>query len=278
MPTIGTLDAQDALAGLRKWRLERDDSHTLFPHRVYKDEEGTIYHSVTHILKETAPDWQKDALERWLTRPSSGLERDIACQRGHLAHSHAEYLLKTAAKLARNSANRKGIWRTGKDGLERCPSKVTSWALEKAAQSSPRVGWSAAGYARCLRGWILERVSAIHAIEFSIHAECFAGTCDALLDVDGVGPIVVDWKTSANARSEDLLQSYIDQIGAYSLGLTRLTGIKAMGGAVVVARRSGAPQIRELSELEVRGAEVRFLERVECYKAMLKLGHEKRAL
>ena len=104
MPTIGTLDAQDALAGLRKWKLERDDSHTLFPHRVYKDEEGSIYHSVTHILKETAPDWQKDALERWLTRPSSGLERDIACQRGHLAHSHAEYLLKTAAKLARNSA------------------------------------------------------------------------------------------------------------------------------------------------------------------------------
>ena len=89
-----------------------------------------------------------------------------------------------------------------------------------------------------------------------------------------MGPIVVDWKTSANARSEDLLQSYIDQIGAYSLGLTRLTGIKARGGAVVVARRSGAPQIRELSELEVRGAEVRFLERVDCYKAMLSLNHE----
>tara|TARA_R100000152_G_scaffold20709_1_gene15468 strand:- start:5330 stop:6157 length:828 start_codon:yes stop_codon:yes gene_type:complete len=272
MPTNGTFNTQNALAGLRKWKLERDDSQTIFPHRIYKDEVGNIYHSVTHILKETAPEWQKDALERWLTRPSSGLERDIACQRGHLTHSHAEYLLKTAAKLARNSANRKGIWRTGNDGLERCPSKVTAWALEKAAQSAPRVSWSASGYARGIRSWILERVSAIHAIEFSIYADGFAGTADALLDVNGVGPFIVDWKTSANARSEELLQSYIDQIGAYSVGLTRLTGIKVKGGAVVVARRSGAPQVRELTELEVRGAEVRFLERLDCYMAQTSLG------
>ena len=33
------LDPQNALAGLAKWNLERDDSHTVFPHLVYRNEE-----------------------------------------------------------------------------------------------------------------------------------------------------------------------------------------------------------------------------------------------
>ncbi len=155
------LDTQDALAGLRRWSLVRDDSG---PHRVYRDENGHSYASVTHILKETSPQWQKDALDRWLERPSAPAERDIACQRGTLAHDHAEYVLKTAAKLARNSANKRGSWRTGDDGLERAPKGITTWAIEKAIQGAPRVPWSASGYARGLRTWIGEKVTAIHAI------------------------------------------------------------------------------------------------------------------
>ena len=175
-------DTQNALAGLRRWTLVRDDSG---PHRVYRDERGNTYASVTHILKETSPQWQKDALDRWLERPSAPAERDIACQRGTLAHDHAEYVLKTAAKLARNSANKRGSWRTGDDGLERAPKGITSWAIEKAIQGAPRVSWSASGYARGLRSWIGENVTAIHAIEFSIHdPRGWAGTADALLDVD----------------------------------------------------------------------------------------------
>ena len=48
-------------------------------------------------------------------------ERYMACERGRLAHAHAEYLLKTGAKLARHNANKRGIWRTGQDELDRCP-------------------------------------------------------------------------------------------------------------------------------------------------------------
>ena len=77
--------------------------------------------------------------------------------------------------------------------------------------------------------------------------------------------MVIDWKTSQRERSEEMLTNYIDQLGAYSLGLKSLTGIKAAGAYVVVARRTGAPQLRELSELELRGAESRFLERCEVY-------------
>jgi len=68
-------------------------------------------------------------------------------------------------------------------------------------------------------------------------------------------------------RNEDMLTNYIDQLGAYSLGLKELTGIQATGALVVVARRTGAPQLRELTQLELFGAEARFQQRVERYFA-----------
>ena len=54
---------QDALAGLRKWRLERDDESDPGG-RVYRDQAGTVYHSVTRILSATAPPHQQAALQR----------------------------------------------------------------------------------------------------------------------------------------------------------------------------------------------------------------------
>ena len=268
-PLMGTLDKQNALASLRKWTLIQDNSG---PYRVYRDGNDNIYHSVTHILKETAAPHTKDALEKWLQRPDSPLERDIACERGRLAHANAEFILKLAAKFSRQNANKRGIWRTGDDGLERCPKKVTQWALQKAAESAPRVNWSASGYARGLRSFILERVTAIHAVEFSVYKEGFgfAGTADALLDIDGKGPFIVDWKTAKEARSDDMINQFCHQLGAYSLGLKSLTGIQAKYGAVVVARRSGKPQIKILSELEMRGSESIFLDRVDRYHKQLK--------
>ena len=271
-PFMEQLDKQDALAGLRKWKLERDDSQTLFPHRIYRDAKKNVYHSVTHILKETAAQETKDALERWLQRPNSYTERDIACERGKLAHSHAEYLLKTGAKLSRNSGNKGNIWKTGSDGLTRCPTKVTQWGLQKAAENAPKVGFSASGYARGLRSFILERVTAIHAAEFSVYNEDYgyAGTADALVDIDGDGPFIADWKTAKDVRSEGMVEQFCCQLGAYSLGLKKLTGIRPKKGAVIIARRSGAPQIKILSELELRAAEVWFLERNEKFQQSFK--------
>ncbi|MEK9983306.1 MAG: PD-(D/E)XK nuclease family protein [Opitutae bacterium] len=256
-------EAQQRLNNLRKSRLERDDSG---PFRVYRNDTGDIFHSVTHILKNTAPAHQQEALERWLARPGSYEERDMAAKRGTLAHNHAEYILKTAHKLARATATKRGSLKTREDGLERPPSPINRWALEKAIQAAPRPGWSAAGYARGLRTWIEDNCTAVHSIEFSInHTLGFAGTCDALIDVKGKGPYIVDWKTSVRERSEDLLTNYIDQLGAYSLGLKSLTGIQATGAFVVVARRTGAPQVRELTQLELFGAEARFTQRIDTY-------------
>ena len=256
-------EAQQKLNNLQKNRLERDDSG---PFRVYRNDTGDIYHSVTHILKNTAPAHQKEALERWLARPGSYEERDMAAKRGTRAHNHAEYIRKTAQKLARATAEKRGSLKAREDGLERPPSPINRWALEKAIQSAPRPGWSAAGYARGLRTWIEDNCTAVHSIEFNIHHTLgFSGTCDALIDVKGKGPYIVDWKTSVRERSEDLLTNYIDQLGAYSLGLKSLTGIQAAGAFVVVARRTGAPQVRELTQLELFGAEARFTQRIDTY-------------
>jgi hypothetical protein len=75
-----TIDPQDALASLRQWQLEQDNSGRF---RVYRDQHGQIYHSVTHILKNTAPQSQKDALERWSQRAGSGLKRRKVRPRFH---------------------------------------------------------------------------------------------------------------------------------------------------------------------------------------------------
>jgi hypothetical protein len=257
------MSLNDSLSKLNGWKLERDDSG---PFRVYRNDTGDIFHSVTHILKNTAPAHQKEALERWLDRPGAYEERDMAAKRGTLAHNHAEYILKLAHRLARATAEKRGTLKVREDGLERPPSPINRWALEKAIQSAPRPGWSAAGYARGLRTWIEDNCTAVHSIEFSIHHTLgFAGTADALLDIKGKGPFIVDWKTSLRERNEDMLTNYIDQCGAYSLGLKQLTGIQATGAFIVVARRTGAPQVREISQLELWGAEARFTERCHTY-------------
>lgn len=259
-------DKHDALAALRKWQLERDDVSD--PNgRIYRDKHGEIFHSITRILKDTSA--SKQILEAWVERlgeERAAQERDTAAERGTRTHNAAEYVLRSAKKLAINAANRRGTLYERADGLVRTPAPLTRWAIKQVLPSAPKVGISAAGYCRSLLGWIEENVTAIHAIEFSVHHPCgAAGTCDALLDINGRGPVVCDWKTSFNRRGELLLTDYMHQIGAYSLGLRNLTGIQPVGGVVVVARRAGPPDIRELSPLELRGAEAEFLDRCASY-------------
>lgn len=255
-----------SLSDIASWQLERDDVSD--PEgRIYRDTQGDIYHSVTRILKKTSD--SKGALEAWMARLGEERaiqERDTAAERGTRTHNAAEYVLRTAKRMAEATAKRKGSTYTDKQGLECTPAPLTRWAIKQVLPSAPKVGLSASGYRRSLLGWIGEHVTCIHAVEFSVYHPCgAAGTCDALINVDGKGPLICDWKTSFNRRSEALLTDYIDQLGAYSLGLRHLTGIQAQGAYVVVARRAGPPDLRELNLLELRGAESRFLERCANY-------------
>ena len=265
-------NTQDTLASLRRWRLEQDNSGSF---RVYRDANGTIYHSVTHILKETS---DQTGLERWIARlgpAEATTQRNVAATRGNMAHSQAEYLLKTAQQLARNTANKRNAIHWDSDGLARIPPKITQWALTRVRPNVPRVGWSASGYARSLSDWIAENVTEIFASEFSIHHPAgFAGTCDALIGLKNNSLVLADWKTSVGRKTtkdEDGLErlppghSYIDQCGAYSLGLKHLTGLQPTGAAIILARRCGAPNVHSMSLRDLKEAEDSFMARVELY-------------
>ena len=263
-------DRNDKLAGLRAQYLERDDESDPGG-RIYRDKStGEIFHSVTRILSATRPEAQQKALERWKASPGASETSAMACNRGHLAHSSAEYVLKTATRLARSTANKRGIWKLGSDGLHRCPSSVTKWAIEKAIAGAPPVGFSGAGYARSLRAFIHSNVTAIHSVEFfGHHPAGFAGACDALLDLDGLdSPTIVDWKTTGKSIHSDMsatIEDYSHQAGAYSLMVKHLTGIVCSSAAIVVARRTGNAQVHSLTADELRQAEKCFLERCARY-------------
>jgi hypothetical protein len=252
------LDSTNALAALRRSALVRDDTG---PSRVYRDKAGNIYHSVTSILSATA---DKSGLLNWAKRQdaiygtgAAEQDRNTAATRGTQAHSQAEYMLKTANKVARNVANKRGSLRIDPHGLPHIPTPVFQWALARTLPQVPPVSLSAKGYARGLTNWIASNVTQCHACEFSIyHPAGFAGTADALLSVApetlethhaptslAGAPLICDWKTSANRRSPEMLADYTLQLGAYSLGLEHLTGIQAAGAFIVVARRVGPPDI-----------------------------------
>ena len=263
-------NTQDTLANLRKWKLVQDNSG---PFRVYRDTKGNIYSSVTHILGQTS---DRTGLEQWITRTdkfygagAANQERDVAAKRGNLAHNQAEYLLKTAQRLARSTANKRNALKWDAQGLARIPPPITQWALGKVYPNMPEVGWSASGYARGLSGWIQSNVTEIFASEFSIHHPAgFAGTCDALVSLKGHNGIMIcDWKTS-NSNKLPYMNSdhqYVHQLGAYSLGLQNLTSLKPVGGAVVLARRTGDPDVYFVNKEELEHAERAYLERVKLY-------------
>ena len=266
-----TINKQDKLAALRKKTLIRDDQRDP-DGRVYINQEtGEIFHSVTRVLGTTSPPEQQKALAKWLERPGSYEDRDAAAKRGTGAHNHMEYVLKLAQRLARATSNKKGIWKPGDDGLYRCPQKITQWAMEKAAAGAPRIPWASSGYARGLRGWAMDHITAIHSVEFSgYHPAGMAGACDLLCDLhmEGgpKGPIILDWKTSGKSIHSDMNDQLIQhkcQTGAYSLILKHVTGIQAVGGAVVVARRSGEPVTTMISQEELLEQEQLILERAE---------------
>jgi hypothetical protein len=269
--TIQMPNTQDTLAGLRRWKLERDDESDPGG-RIYRDQTGNVYHSVTRILKETS---DTSGLERWVARlgeAEASQQRNVAANRGNMTHNQAEYLLKTSMQLARSTANKRNSIRWDEQGLARIPVPITQWALKRVRPNVPPVGFSAKGYARSLSDWIAENVTEVFASEFSIHHPAgFAGTADALLTIKGKqGIYVCDWKTSVGRKTDrdDRLPSghtYIDQCGAYSLGLKYLTGLKPAGAAIVLARRCGTPNVHYMSARELADAECSFLARVEQY-------------
>ena len=105
------------------------------------------------------------------------------------------------------------------------------------------------------------------------HSDGWAGTADALIDTE-YGLTICDFKTTGRDKDkpEKFLKDHQDQLAAYSLAMKERSGLVAEAGAVVIAKGNGEVQVRMMSELEMRGAECRWLERHAKYRAMLELG------
>ena len=195
-------DLNDKLTALQQRLLERDDESDPGG-RIYRDKvSGEIYHSVTRILGATAPEEQKKALEKWLERPDSSPKS----RHGRSPRNSSPQLRRICSQdrstpCPSNSSKTQQLAR-----FRRWPLSSTKSSHKMGAGKShsrlPACAWSASGFARGLRGWILDHVTAIHSVEFSaFHPAGFAGACDALVDLDGEGPFIVDWKTTGKIHS-----------------------------------------------------------------------------
>ena len=260
---------QDALASLRSSSLERDDSGEF---RIYTDDEGNSYYSVTTILSNTEPEAKRRALEKWKSKPGSAEDLEIACNRGTITHENCEYILKVAAKININICNAKNNWRVYDDGLARGAKAITKKCIQTARSRQNKVHWTARKYATVLADWIEENVAAIHASEFSIHHPIgFAGQSDALIDYKKSGNLcILDFKTSGSLKQKPdaWLDNYRLQLSSYSWGLEQQTGIKPAMGLIVIARENGY-QVVELNTLELAGGRILFEERLNQFKAQL---------
>lgn len=258
------------------------------PFRVYRDSTGKVYHSVTHILKETA---DNDALERWKARMGdrAGVLSSVATTRGTRAHSRVEWRLKTARKLA-IAALAKSTGATPDTILcersSRIPPSIWSWALQKAYQSKPpKLDLSSVAYGRCLDEWLERNCAGEAAVELRItctpqnftspYFDGWAGTFDAALYLrDRPGLWLVDWKTSANRRGEELLSDYFDQLGAYNGGILQHNPEleSFAGGVVVIARRAGPPDVHWLERTQLMERTASFTARFARYAEALETG------
>lgn len=213
--------------------------------------------SVTRILGATAKNKQR--LEQWLQRPESQAISEEARTRGTWVHTQIE-----------------------------------NWLLaHKAGEAPPDPKHFAFGsYWRNIRPFLEQHWVHLVAQECAVyHPTRFAGQLDALgytsyTQQEDLSPeeasnklTLLDWKTSKNFRGHkngqfkdknghrgDLVEDYCCQLGAYSLALNYVYGVKPERALLVIARPFGDwPDIWELTGDELRAYERTFIARANNY-------------
>ena len=120
--------------------------------RVYRSTWADL--SLCHSYpEEHSPQSQKDALSAG-HNVLGGLERDLACDRGTVAHEHCEYVLKTATSWLDRALTRRVH---GRSGMMDWLALQSSYQLgtQEGEGSSPKVTWPAREYARGLSDWLV---------------------------------------------------------------------------------------------------------------------------
>lgn len=193
---------------------------------------------VTTILGATSAG--KERLEQWLQRPD--------------------------APSISAAARARGTW------THEC---IEAWINAHSAGDAPPdfKHFAHGGYWRNIRPWLEEHWDQAVALEQPLyHPSGFAGTFDALgYTRYGKEPqklTLLDWKTSKHKRTDDLVEDYFCQLGAYSMGLQYVYSVVPERALLVIARPVGTtPDIWELSATDIAAARRRFKARLQHFYA-----------
>lgn len=192
----------------------------------------------TTILGRTSAG--KERLEQWLKRPDAPAISEAARNRGTWLHTQTE-----------------------------------DWINARAAGSDPpSVNHFAFGaYWRSMKPWLESHWTHVVALEKPVyHPAGYAGSFDALgYATFGREPealTLFDWKTSAKRRTDDLVEDYFCQLGAYAHAIEHVYGIRPERAVLVIARPSVTPDTWELGSTQLQEATQRFLTRLERFYAM----------
>jgi len=86
-----------------------------------------------------------------------------------------------------------------------------------------------------LKPLIDKHVTKVFATECSLYSDHLqlAGTCDAIVEWDGV-PTIVDWKTSRRPKKKANIQNYFMQLSAYAVMWEERTGMACSNTRIVM--------------------------------------------
>ena len=199
--------------------------------RGYETPAGVLT-GVTTILGATSSPEAKARLEAWLQRPGAAQESQKACKRGSWVHEQLERHL---------------------EGLP----------IQRSLAFN--------GYLNSILPWVEHNIIEPLAMEKPIwHPAGFAGTFDLLaFCADWPEVTLIDWKSSKRKRGPDLIDNYLDQLGAYSLGLQHTYDVKPTRAVLVIARPVGnRPDVEIIDAVELERREQKFLRRVEAYQQL----------
>ena len=198
----------------------------------YETPIGTLP-SVTTIIGATASPESKARLEAWLQRPGAREESRRACKRGSWVHEQLEnHLLgrPVGRHLAYNS------------------------------------------YLDSMLPWVKENVIEACMVEAPVwHPAGYSGTFDCCAWMDQFPSVcLLDWKTSKNPRGPDLVDGYLDQLAAYRAAIAHTYLFTPSVGVLCIGRPAEPkPDVWIIDEDELDRRELKFLERVDQYKAQL---------
>jgi hypothetical protein len=193
--------------------------------------DGKTHPSVTKVLGATADPASKARLEAWLERPDAAKQTALACKRGSWVHEQLENHL-LGQPIQRHLAFN--------------------------------------GYLNTILPWVSENVVEAVAIEKPIwHPAGFSGTFDCLgYCSEWPDLTLLDWKSSKNRRSEDLVRDYKTQLSAYRLGLAHTYDIHVDKAMLVIARPAGTkPDVWVVEKAELDELQDQFLRRLQRFQA-----------